>query len=164
MTVRALWHFSFHVSDLDRSVQFYSEMLGMELVLRQDQSGDYTARLVGYRDARLRVAQLRIGERSEGSFSTHDLELVEYSSPRVAAAPIERARPGTAHLAFVVDDLANEYERLTTAGVDFVSPPNEITSGVNRGGACCYFLDPDGITLELVQPHRHSWNTLQKGT
>ncbi|MEV1179498.1 VOC family protein, partial [Nonomuraea sp. NPDC049784] len=38
------------------------------------------------------------------------------------------------------------------AGVRFVNPPEAITAGVNRGGYACYFLDPDDITLELVQP------------
>ena len=37
----------------------------------------------------------------------------------------------------------------------FVSPPNLIKAGVNRGGYACYFRDPDGITLELVQPPAH---------
>jgi catechol 2,3-dioxygenase-like lactoylglutathione lyase family enzyme len=38
------------------------------------------------------------------------------------------------------------------AGVAFVNPPVAITEGANRGGYACYFHDPDGITLELLQP------------
>ncbi|GAA3411488.1 VOC family protein [Streptosporangium vulgare] len=49
-------------------------------------------------------------------------------------------------------DARAEYARLSAAGVRFVSPPNEITAGVNAGGFACYFLDPDEITLEFVQP------------
>ena len=55
-------------------------------------------------------------------------------------------------MAFVVDDIHVEYSRLCQAGVRFRSEPVAIVAGVNRGGASVYFLDPDGITLELLQP------------
>lgn len=146
-----VWHFAFHVADLDRSVAFYTKQVGMRLVHRQDQRGAYTSALVGYPGAELRVAQLAMPERTS-RLSTHDLELVEYVVPRGEPNPAERCRPGTAHLAFAAADIDAEYDRLSGAGVRFVSPPNRIDTGVNAGGSCCYFLDPDEITLELVQP------------
>ena len=152
MSFRDIWHFSFHVADLDRSVDFYTRMIGMNLIHQQVQDNDYTSALVGYPKAHLRIAQLAMPERSKDAISTHDLELVEYVNPRVEALVIERARPGTAHLAFAVSDIDVEYTRLNSQGVRFVSPPNLIAFGVNKGGSTCYFLDPDGITLELVQP------------
>ncbi|WP_165958735.1 VOC family protein [Actinomadura sp. KC345] len=150
----AVWHFSFHVSDLDRSVAFYRDVLGMELVHVQEQDNAYTRSLVGYPDARLRVAQLAVPGR-EAHVSTHDLELVEYVVPRGERQDSARHHPGAAHLAFAVDDIDAEHDRLTALGVRFVSPPNRITEGANTGGAACYFLDPDDITLELVQPPPH---------
>lgn len=152
MTLTGVWHHAFHVSDLDASVDFYAGLLGMELVHRQEQANAYTRSLVGYPDAELRVAQLSLTGAARGTVSSHTLELVEYVVPRQAPAPLERALPGTGHLAFAVDDIAGEHGRLQAAGVRFVSPPNAITAGVNTGGWACYFLDPDGITLELVQP------------
>jgi lactoylglutathione lyase len=151
MTVRAIWHFSFHVGNLDRSIHFYTDLLGLRLVHQQDQSNAYTSLLVGYDDAYLRVAQLAAPDRDELSPSSHDLELIEYVRPRMDPLPVERARPGSSHLAFTVEDIDAEFRRLQAAGVQFVSAPNAITAGVNVGGACCYFLDPDGSTLELVQ-------------
>lgn len=148
--VSAVWHFSFTVADLDRSVAFYRDLLGMTLVHVQVQDNAYTRSLVGYPDARLRVAQLHAGE-SAGTGSSHDLELVEYLTPDLPRLDPERARPGAAHLAFLVDDADAEHAQLVAAGVRFLSPPNAITEGVNRGGKACYFLDPDDITLELVQ-------------
>jgi catechol 2,3-dioxygenase-like lactoylglutathione lyase family enzyme len=59
-------------------------------------------------------------------------------------------------MAFTTDDLAAEYERLTRAGVRFRSEPVAITEGINRGGFTVYFLDPDGITLEMVQSPREA--------
>ena len=60
---------------------------------------------------------------------------------------------GASHLCFVVDDLAEVYAGLRERGVEsFVSPPVEVDTGVNRGGAALYLRDPDGITVELFQP------------
>ncbi|MGW3349335.1 VOC family protein [Nonomuraea rubra] len=149
--MRGVWHFSFTVADLGRSVAFYRDLLGFTLVHRQEQDNDYTRRLVGYPDAVLRVAQLAVPGQPRG-VSTHDLELVEYVQPRGEARAPARHLPGAAHLALTVEDARAEHARLAAAGVRFVNPPEEITAGVNRGGYACYFLDPDEITLELVQP------------
>jgi catechol 2,3-dioxygenase-like lactoylglutathione lyase family enzyme len=153
--VRGVWHFSFTVADLDHSVDFYTRVLGLELVHRQEQSNGYTAALVGFPNAALRIAQLRVPGQPHG-ISSHDLELVEYVVPRGAPHQGGRNRPGSSHLAFAVGDAMAEYERLQTQGVRFVSPPQEITGGVNKGGYTCYFVDPDEITLELVQPPVHT--------
>ncbi|GAA1696881.1 hypothetical protein GCM10009733_110160 [Nonomuraea maheshkhaliensis] len=146
-----MWHFSFTVADLDRSVAFYRDLLGFTLVHRQVQDNAYTRRLVGYPDAVLRVAQLSVPGQPRG-VSTHDLELVEYVRPRGEPRDPARHLPGAAHLALTVEDARAEHARLAAAGVRFVNAPAEITEGVNRGGYACYFLDPDEITLELVQP------------
>lgn len=151
----SIWHFSFHVSDLDRSLEFYQGVLGMELVHSQTQDNEYTRSLVGYPQARLRVAQLCVGGASLRA-SGHDLELVEYLEPRGDRQDPARYHPGSGHLAFTVDDIKAVYGYLSDHDVRFVSPPNEITEGINRGGCACYFLDPDEITLELVQPPKRS--------
>ena len=85
--------------------------------------------------------------------SRHHIELVEYEHPRGAAIPLPTNSPGVGHWAFVVDDIHAEVTRLKGLGVRFKSEsPNLITEGVNRGGYTIYFLDPDGITLEFMQP------------
>jgi lactoylglutathione lyase len=154
VSIRDVWHTSFTVSDLDRSVRFYTELLGLELRAQQEQDNAYTRRLVGHPDAHLRVAQLALpGGRSPRS--DHVVELVQYLAP--AGRSLELATPnvGVAHLAFEVDDLQPIHDRLARAGVKFVSDPVDIAEGVNRGGRTVYLRDPDGITLELVQPPPH---------
>jgi catechol 2,3-dioxygenase-like lactoylglutathione lyase family enzyme len=157
--LHGVWHFSFTVSDLDRSIGFYRDLLGFELVHTQEQANEYTRRLVGYPDASLRVAQFAVPGQPRG-VSTHDLELVQYLSPKGERGSREICNPGAAHMAMTVDDIHERYERFVAAGVEFVSPPNEITAGVNAGGYTCYFRDPDDIVLELVQPPAHR---LQRG-
>jgi lactoylglutathione lyase len=149
--VNGLWHFSFTVSDLQRSIEFYCGLLGMQLRLCQDQNNEYTRKLVGYADANLKVAQLSLAGTSIGP-SGHVLELVQFLHPIFPPNPPGTGRPNSAHMAFTVEDIHAEYKRLSAAGVKFRSEPIPIAAGVNRGGATVYFLDPDGVTLELLQP------------
>lgn len=153
--IEAIWHVSFTVSDLGRSLEFYCGPIGLEVVAEQRQANDYTRRLVGFPDADLSVAQLRLPGSSVGA-SGHHLELVQYHQPHSPLPTPARNTVGAAHLAFVTSDIHADHQRLTAHGVTFVSPPNLISEGVNRGGQTCYFFDPDGITLELVEPPRRS--------
>jgi catechol 2,3-dioxygenase-like lactoylglutathione lyase family enzyme len=143
-------HFSFTVADIEASTHWYQEIVGLELIHRQPGDNDYTRTLVGIDDAAIEVAHLRVPEAHSGRF-TPILELIQYVRPvaDTHARPINNV--GAAHLAFVVDDLSAEYDRLLAAGVDFVNPPVRITEGVNEGGSACYLRDPDGIALELLQ-------------
>ena len=145
-------HFSFTVSDIDRSVDWYTKTLGLELVHRQRQDNDYTPLLVGIPGAVLEVAQFAVPGVPPAR-STHMLELVEYVSPLVTrTSELNTNLVGCAHLALLITDIHARYERMLRAGVAFVNPPVAITEGANRGGYACYFHDPDGITLELLQP------------
>jgi lactoylglutathione lyase len=144
------WHFSFTVADIERSVEFYTKVIGMQLVHTQEQANEYTSKLVAYPDAHLKVAQLSIGAMTQAR-SGHLLELVEYVNPRGEPTDTATNRAGSAHLAFQVDDCWAEYNRMREAGVRFKSEPNLITAGINKGGYTCYFLDPDDITLEILQ-------------
>ena len=150
--IRGFWHVSFTVSDLDASVKWYTEVLGLEYVRGQVQHNEYTVRLVGYPDAHLKVAQLRVpGETIP--VSRHHIELVEYVHPRGEDIPLDTNRTGVGHWAFMVDDIHREFERLTALGVKFKADrPVAIEQGVNKGGYAIYLTDPDGITLELLQP------------
>ncbi len=74
--IRGLWHVSFTVSHLERSVEWYTKVLGLEYVRGQVQDNAYTGALVGFPDARLKVAQLRIPNLTI-PVSRHHIELVE---------------------------------------------------------------------------------------
>jgi len=147
--ILGVWHTSFTVADLERSIHFYRDDLGLELVHVQEQDNEYTRRFVGYPDAHLRIAQFAIPGASP-TRSGHVLELVQYLAPAGDPVEPERYQPGAAHLAFQVQDTRALYERLAERGVQFISEPVAITAGVNRGGATVYLKDPDGNTLEFV--------------
>jgi catechol 2,3-dioxygenase-like lactoylglutathione lyase family enzyme len=151
MGVRSIFHVGFVVRDLDASIRFYADGLGLRLRHRQTQDNDYTRCLVGYPDASLRIAQFQLPE-GEPPESGHILELIEYLTPEGSPADLERNTTGAGHLAFVVDDIDAMTTSLAALGARPLSQPNEITAGINKGGRAVYLHDPDGITLELVQP------------
>jgi catechol 2,3-dioxygenase-like lactoylglutathione lyase family enzyme len=144
-----LHHTGYTVSDLDRSVAFYRDLLGCEVIAAQEKEGGYLAAIVGYPAAHVRMAHLRVpgGE--------HVLELFQYIAPPGEKADVEPRNVGASHLCFIVDDLPTVYRRLSESGVtSFVSPPVEVDTGINHGGFALYLRDPDGITVELFQPPR----------
>lgn len=151
MAVRSIFHVGFVVRDLDVSVRFYADGLGLRLRHRQTQDNDYTRSLVGYEDACLRIAQFQLPDVAPPP-SGHVLELIEYQTPRGGPADRERNTLGAGHLAFLVDDIEAMTARLAELGATPLNAPTEITAGINKGGKAVYLHDPDGATLELLQP------------
>jgi catechol 2,3-dioxygenase-like lactoylglutathione lyase family enzyme len=144
-------HVSFTVSNLMRAEEFFDQVLGFKRIAGGLYDFPYVRRQVGYPDAVLDIALLtRNGE----PFQSTDfmIELIEYIRPKCKPADTSTCRPGSAHLCFLVDDLRTEYERMLAMGVEFVSTPNEVTYGVNKGALAVYFKGPDNIRLEMIQP------------
>jgi catechol 2,3-dioxygenase-like lactoylglutathione lyase family enzyme len=141
-------HFAFTVFDIETSVHWYEMILGLRLVARQRQDNAYTRQMVGFADAVLEVAEFELDPQN----ANLTLELIQYVSPPGERPSLPTVNVGVAHLSFIVADIDAEYRRLAGRGVEFISPPVEISEGMNKGGRACYLKDPDGITLELFQP------------
>lgn len=147
VTSPGLDHIGFSVSDLDRSIAFYTLLLGREPVLRRHYPEEYVARVVGYDQIDMDAAFFEIGD------SGVVLELLEYREPPSARVDVETYNVGNAHLCLIVNDLQAEYDRLTPHGIRFRSEtPVDIPIGPYTGGKACYLRDPDGISIELLEP------------
>src|SRR5262245_63809923 len=143
-------HTSFTVADLERSLAFFRDHLGLEVVVTREVSADYFGRIVGLPGCRLRAALLRIPG------SAHHVELFHYLTPPGEPCRPRPCDPGSSHLALLVDDLPALYERLRSADVAFVSEPVRIEAGPNAGGYGVYLRDPNGVLIELFQPPRRA--------
>lgn len=151
MSVQSIFHVGFVVKDLDASLRFYCDGLGLELRHRQIQDNPYTCSLVGYNDAVLEIAQLRFPGAPPPP-SGHVLELICYKRPPGKQADPERNTVGAGHLAFIVHDIHEMTSRLVVLGAQLVNDPVVVTEGINRGSQVVYLYDPDGLVLEFVQP------------
>jgi catechol 2,3-dioxygenase-like lactoylglutathione lyase family enzyme len=140
-----LHHASFTVADMQRSLHFYRDLLGMEFMFERDVDGGYIADIVAYQNLKMKVVLLMGGGEK--------LELIQYISPAGTAVNPDSKNPGTAHLAFVVDDAFEWHKKLTDAGVKIRSPqPVLITMGAHKDWHAFYLYDPEGISLEFMQP------------
>ena len=137
-----LEHPALSVTDLARSVAFYRDILGFELIRiiepRDDAMLGTIAALPG---AQARIAHLQLG----GNM----LELFEYMRPRGAALPPDRPACdiGWIHVGLRSDDVPADCRRLREKGVAFFSDPVEFRPGV----WVVYFRGPDGEVCELRQ-------------
>ncbi len=147
-----LHHVGLTVSDIEESIRFYRDTLGMTMMGRRPRvTADYIAQQTGYDGVEMSVASFRPTPDSRQS-----LEVVQYLTQ--AGAPSDQAtnRPGNSHICFLVDDFMSCYDELKSKGVRFKSDPVRITAGPNEGGLVAYFFDPDGHPLEMFQPPNRS--------
>ena len=147
-TITKAHHTGLTVKSLERSLAFYRDLLGFEVVFAWNPKAAYIGELVGYPDVDLHAVILRIPN------SEVFLELLEYRGVTQVDVDMRNGNVGNAHIAFNVDELDPLYERLKASGVGSVSPPVTPTIGPNRGGRAVYLIDPDGFRVELIETSR----------
>lgn len=131
-------HVGLAVSDLDRSIAFYSRF-GFDLHDRFELESTGAGTGV---PGPLAIAHLYRGDEPI-------LELIEYGNRGRATVPANND-VGAPHVAFEVDDIFGMYEELSAEGIEFYSPPNP---QYIHGCHWLFMKDPDGIAVELIQPN-----------
>jgi catechol 2,3-dioxygenase-like lactoylglutathione lyase family enzyme len=140
-------HVGLTVGDLERSIAFYRDVLGLALIRRRPGvAAAYVAQQTGYPGVVLDVASFRVGPVGGPS-----LEVVQYRAQAGPPADPATNRAGSSHLCLAVSDLRACYAELRAKGVRFRSEPVAITEGPNAGGLVVYLFDPDGYVLELFE-------------
>jgi catechol 2,3-dioxygenase-like lactoylglutathione lyase family enzyme len=139
-------HVGVTVSDLARSVAFYTAFLGAGPEIANIYDSAYTAEQVGYPGAVLDIAIFAIPD------SDLRLELIQYLQPVGAPVDTETKNPGIWHLCFDSTTLDEDFDRLVKLGATPRSErPVNITSGPNQGKRVAYLRDLDGLTIELIE-------------
>ncbi len=124
-----LLHTMIRVRDLDKSLDFYTRLLGMKVLRKKDYpSGEFTLAFVGY------------GDESDSSV----IELT-YNWPRKEPYALGEA---FGHLAIAVRDIYAACERLAAEGVKIPRPPGPMKHG---GSVIAFIEDPDGYKIELIE-------------
>ena len=139
--IASMDHTGFVVLDLDRSVGFYRDVIGLEVVVTREREGEGISQLLGYEGTHIRTANLGIAD-------GHVLELIQYVHPVGAERPSEeRNTLGATHLAFNVEDIDATFDQLVSHGALRLNPPVEVAPKRR----VCYLQDPDRNWIELIE-------------
>lgn len=144
----AVHHIGITVADLDRSIAFWSKLLGRPERERRIMDGPRLGELLGYPRARMDSCWFDL----PGGVA---LELLDYLEPVESAYEHGNAHPGNVHVCLRVADMGVAHAHALDAGAVPVSvAPIEIAQGPRAGTKVAYVRDPDGVTIELLQPHQ----------
>ena len=122
-------HTMIRVKDLDKSIDFYTGLLGMELLSRNDYpGGKFTLAFVGYGDASSNaVIELTHNWDQEEAYDLGN---------------------GFGHVAIGVPDIYDTCEKLEAAGANIPRPPGPMMHGTT---VIAFVDDPDGYKIELIE-------------
>jgi catechol 2,3-dioxygenase-like lactoylglutathione lyase family enzyme len=135
------------VSDMDRSVDFFSKVLSFEKISDVEVAGSEYERLQGVFGARMRVVRLKLGDEL--------IDLTEYLAPQGRPIPADSRSNDRwfQHIAIVVSDMDKAYQQLrahkvkhASTGPQTIPASNQAASGIRA----FYFKDPDGHNLEII--------------
>jgi glyoxylase I family protein len=140
-------HTGITVSNLERSLAFWRDVLGFELSHRTHQAGELASEITGVPDAEISLAIVKAP-------AGHKIELLEYHGPADRKQHVD-FRPcdvGSVHVALTVDNLDAVLSKIAASGWKAAGKPQTLTSGPNAGKRVIYVRDPDGTTIEFMQP------------
>lgn len=135
------------VSDMDKAVSFYSQVLPFQKISDVEVLGSDYEQLQGLFGIRMRVVKMQLGDEV--------LELTEYLTPKGKPIPIDSRSHDRwfQHIAIVVNDIDKAYQHLRKYKVQHTSTAPQRIPDWNNAAAgirAFYFKDPDGHNLELI--------------
>lgn len=131
------------VRNLERSIAFYRDVIGLELLEQKDLRGPGVAGLVGYEDGRIRIAHLGIPGSSGGWVGLYELTEARPAVGSVSPPEPHRVSYGQATLVFESQDIESVVDRLRSAGAPLLKEPSEYPIPSRDGG-------PAGILVEAI--------------
>ncbi len=136
-------HTSFTVVDMDKSVTFWTEMLGFEAASVSPREGRWQEEVTGIAGASLLVAHLY----GHG----HHIEFIQYLTGAIPGAAPSPALRGAAHVCLETGDIERTWEALMKAGATAQGAISSVTTGAVGGAKAAYIRDPNGILIELLE-------------
>jgi catechol 2,3-dioxygenase-like lactoylglutathione lyase family enzyme len=136
-------HVGLTVTDLRRSVAFYRDVVGLDVLLESfPVSGEWFDTLTGNQGAEVDTALLGDGDLR--------LQLVQYRAGGTGPAVTGHNRIGNLHLCVEVPDVDAAHQAVLASGRHVPTPLVDLPVG---GARSFYLSDPDGVPVELIQLH-----------
>lgn len=143
--VTGFFHGGITVRDMEVSLPFYRDGLGLEVAFDRILDADYLRTVLNTPLTNMRAVYLHI---PGGGF----VELLEYRGVERLSGAARPSDPGSGHLCLYVEGIDELWERLAGMGYSSRSgTPVDITAGPNQGARSIYLRDPDGYAVELFQ-------------
>ena len=139
--IKDIRHTGIVVADLEASLYFYHDLLGFQITKKMEEAGDYIDDISSLRNVKVTTVKMT-------SPSGQMIELLKYHSHPAEQKMSEICELGISHIAFTIDDLDIEYERLQNKGIQFNSPPQLSPDGYAKVTFC---RAPEGTLIELVE-------------
>ncbi len=148
--VKQIYHVGLTVSDLDQSITFYRDVLGLRYQGEILMEGKETEKMFQKPGCKARVACLNGAE----NLHMPSVELIQFVDMKTEKTPAELFRTSVSELCFYTEDADEVYRHLQEKGVECLSAPQafDFTAGGFGKSKAFYFRDPDGIILEVMQP------------
>lgn len=144
-SLTTLDHVSVTVSDLERSLAFYRDTLGLKEVERHRLEGETISTMVAKAHVVMQVVRL-VAPETPGIM----IDLQQYVEPGGSISTAQLGDVAHSHFCFGVKDMGNACRELRERGVELVSDP--VVFHLSSGELKVVFLkDPDGFVLELVE-------------
>src|SRR5438132_7962961 len=139
-------HTGITVSNLERALEFWQNVLGFGFSHRAHQSGEMVEQITGVKGAELKLAVVKTPD-------GHKIELLEYLAPpdRKQHAGLRPCDVGSVHVAFTVENLDPLLEKIAASGWKAAGKPQTLNYGPNARKRVIYVREPDGTTIELMQ-------------
>lgn len=141
--LKGIHHTSFTVSNMDRSIAFYRDVLGLKVHWDSKAKGIYFGGPVADALTGCPGKEQRIVFVTSGDSYIELIEHIPGGKPQVDNKPSD---VGSAHVCFQTDDIQSLFERLTNNNVRLHCSPQDFGFA-----QIIYFRDPDGIILEAIQ-------------
>lgn len=140
-------HTGITVSNLERSLAFWRDVLGFEFSHRAHQTSQMAEEITGVKGAELKLAVVK----TPGG---HKIELLEYLAPpdRKKDLDLRPCDVGHVHIALTAENLEPLLQKIAKSGWKAVGKPQTLKTGPNAGKRVVYVRDPDGTTVEFMQP------------
>ena len=139
-------HTGITVSNLEKSLAFWRDVLGFEFSHSAHQKGQMAEQITGVKGAELKLAVVK----APGGYK---IELLEYLAPpdRKQNADFRPCDVGQVHLALTVENLEPLLQKIATSGWKAAGKPQTLTKGPNAGKRVVYVRDADGTTIEFME-------------